>query len=121
MPRFVEIRSEKNVSSFLRIYIGADNNGINISKYLLIESMYRRFFKAGAHEAPTPIAARTRINKYEDGIDTHGPDQELVGSLLFLANTVRPIINYLRWHVWRGTVKIRKHHTGQPRSGWSGS
>lgn len=64
--KVVKLQVEKKVSVFLGINIGADDNGINNSNSLLIESISRLFFMAEAKASPTPISAGTRIDKYED-------------------------------------------------------
>lgn len=94
MARKVQLRVEKTVERFMGISITQGREGISISNPQLSESIATRLNMAEAKSTTTPIASGSVINKDEDGRRVDAPYQELIGVLLYLANTVRPDISF---------------------------
>lgn len=58
----------------------------------------------------TPISLGTVIDKDENGKHTEAPYQELIGALLYLANTVRPDISFSVSKLSRFSSDPRESH-----------
>lgn len=79
---------DKKVERFLGINMDLVDGNISISNGTLVDSITRRFCMAEAKASSTPVSSGTWIHKNESGPVTDAPYHELVGTLLYLANTV---------------------------------
>lgn len=79
--------------AFLGISVVRSGERMDVSNSTLIEYITQRFFSAEAKTTPTAIATETRIDRNEESPVTEAPYHELIWTLLYFANTVRPDIS----------------------------
>ena len=100
----------------LQIQRDRANRTITISQESYIKSLLERFGMADAHPTLTPMVPNYKLGEMNDDATDNDPPAkyaryaELIGSLLYVSNTVRPDISFHVSQLARFMTKPRRQH-----------